>query len=529
MKRVCHSLPMIVCISGALALLTSASSVAAVEAIRPASFFTNSQKIVAGDVKSFDNFGNSVAIHGDTAVVGAFRADDEAGSAYVYVRSNGSWTLQQELVPADAAAGDLFGRSVAISGDTVLVSALADDDNGTDSGSAYVFVRQDGSWTEQQKLLPSDGATGDQAGWSVALSGETAIVGVWLDDDNGAESGSAYVFVRNGQSWTEQQKIVPTDGGLDQRFGISVAIDGDTTVISAMVDDDLGPESGSAYVYVRNVDTWSLQQKLLASDGAAFDRYGISVSISGETVLVGNWRDDDDGFNSGSTYVYVRSGQSWTEDQKIVADDAAAGEEFGYAVDISGDTALIGAFSDDDNGAISGSAYVFRRSGGLWTQAQKLLPSDGAAGDEFGVSVAVDGDFGVSGSWWNDSLYGNAGAAYFYSTRPVCDVEMSMPSYSTGDTVSTEHFKFLVSESAPVQVEWKAWLEVPVIPDLSVVNQGADGSFALAAGADLDLGSVALFPVAPTVPRGAFSFVCRLMDPVTGETHSLDRSPFEVQ
>ena len=444
------------------------------------------------------------------------------------MRKDGVWVEQQKLVPSDGADKDLFGRSVAISGDSILVSSLADDDNGIDSGSAYVFVNNGGIWVEQQKLLPSDGAQGDQAGWSVDIDGDTALIGVWLDGDNGQFSGSAYVFQRNAGIWSEQQKLLPSDGATEERFGIAVSLSGDTALISAMIDDDLGAESGSAYIFQRNGQVWSEQQKLFASDGTAGDRYGISVSIDANTALIGSFHDDDLGADSGSTYVYVNNAGTWSEVQKLVPIDGAAGEEFGYSVSISGDTALIGAFSDDDKGIASGSAYVYRHNNGTWVEEQKLVPDDISAGDQFGVSVAVGGLFAISGAWWSDGAGVNSGSVYIYDTSPVCDASLGQSTYMDGELVSTDTFRLLVSNAAVEAVEWKAWLLGPSQQTIPLVNQGSDGTFILPPGTDVDLGNVPLFTVNSTMQRGSYQFDCRLLHPVTGATHSFDENIFEI-
>ncbi len=219
----------------------------------------------------------------------------------------GATTEQAKLTASDGAISDLFGYSVSISGDTAVVGADGDDDNGTDSGSAYVFVRSGTTWSQQAKLTASDGAEGDLFGWSVSISGDTAVVGAHYDDDNGLNSGSAYVFVRSGTTWTEEAKLTASDGAEDDFFGRSVSVSGDTAVVGAYGDDDYGSYSGSAYVFVRSGTTWSEEAKLTASDGAAHDLFGISVSISGGTAVVGAHYDDDNAFNSGSAYVYAPS------------------------------------------------------------------------------------------------------------------------------------------------------------------------------------------------------------------------------
>jgi FG-GAP repeat protein len=266
----------------------------------------------------------------------------------------------QKLTASDAAEGDFFGVSVAVSGDTIVVGAWDNDGGSENSGSAYVFVRSGVSWTEQQKLTASDAAAGDDFGGSVAIDGDTAVVGARLNDDAGDSSGSAYVFVRSGTTWTEQQKLTASDAAERDSFGESVAVSGDTAVVGARWNDDAGDSSGSAYVFVRSGTTWTEQQKLTASDAAEGDFFGISVAISGDTAVVGVRNDDVVGINSGSAYVFVRSGTIWTEQQKLTASDAAAVDRFGLDVAISGDTVVVGAPANDDAGFNSGSVYIYK-------------------------------------------------------------------------------------------------------------------------------------------------------------------------
>ncbi|CAK8722031.1 MAG: FG-GAP repeat-containing protein [Candidatus Electronema aureum] len=242
----------------------------------------------------------SVAVDGDTAVIGA-------AAAYVFVRAaDGTWSQQAKLTAAD---GDRFGSSsVAMSGDTAVIGASGDDDKGENSGSAYVFIRAaDGSWSQQAKLIAADGGDNDYFGNSVAVSGDTAVIGAYGDDDKGSSSGSAYVFVRAADgTWQQHNKLTAADGAADDNFGWSVALSGDTAVIGARFDDDKGDWSGSAYVFVRWAAncTWSQQAKLTAADGAASDHFGWSVALSGETAVIGAIGDNAKGHLSGSAYVY---------------------------------------------------------------------------------------------------------------------------------------------------------------------------------------------------------------------------------
>ncbi|MDJ0610038.1 MAG: FG-GAP repeat protein [Kiloniellales bacterium] len=273
---------------------------------------------------------------------------------------------ETKLTAGDAAANDGFGRSVAISGNTVVVGAGGDEDAGLQqSGSAYVFQRSGTAWSEQAKLTASDAAAEDFFGSSVAISGDTVVVGAYRDDDAGNSSGSAYVFQRNGTAWSEQAKLTAGDAAAEDLFGFSVAISGDTVVVGAYRDDDAGISSGSAYVFQRNGTTWNEQAKLTAGDAAAGDEFGRSVAISGDTVVAGALLDDDAGNSSGSAYVFQRNGTAWSEQAKLTAGDGAADDWFGRSVAISGDTALVGAVLDDDAGISSGSAYVFEVIGVL--------------------------------------------------------------------------------------------------------------------------------------------------------------------
>ena len=313
----------------------------------------------AHDTYTGDHFGESVAVCEDIAVIGVPRDTGNRGSAWIFRFDGLSWNQDQKLLPGDpGAADDYFGCSVAVSGlDTAVVGAYYDDDNGQNSGSAYVF-RFDGSiWYSHTKLLPSDGEAGDRFGSSVAISGDTAVIGAPWDDDHGTASGSAYIFRFNGSSWVQQAKLLAADAAESDFFGDAVSISGDLAVIGAKQDDDNGFNSGSAYVFHWNGSTWGQDAKLLASDGAERDEFGYSVSVSGDIVLVGAWHADASGADSGSAYAFRFDGSQWIEEAKLLASDGAAGDYFGSAVAVSGQAGVIGAPRDDDDGADSGSAY----------------------------------------------------------------------------------------------------------------------------------------------------------------------------
>jgi len=365
-------------------------------------------KLTAADGTSNDWFGCSVSLAGETALVGAYKDDDKGadfGSVYVFTRTGTTWSQQAKLTAADGTSNDWFGCSVSLAGETALVGAYKDDDKGADSGSAYVFFRTGTTWSQQAKLIASDGTSNDWFGCSVSLTGDTALVGAYKDDDKGADSGSAYVFLRTGTTWSQQAKLIASDGTSNDWFGFSVALAGNTALIGAYQDDDKGADSGSAYVFLRTETTWSQQAKLMASDGATSDYFGYSVSLAGDTALVGAYQDDDTGVSSGSAYVFMRAGTAWSQQAKLTAADGAEDDYFGYSVSLAGDTVLVGAYGDNDNGSDSGSAYVFTQTGITWSQQAKVSAGDAAVGDYFGYKVSLSGDTALIGAYGAGSAY----------------------------------------------------------------------------------------------------------------------------
>ncbi len=383
------------------------------------------QKITASDGVEGDEYGFSVSISGDTAIVGSLGDDDNgdlSGSAYISRWNGVIWMEEQKLLPLDGFSADLFGVSVSISGDAAIVGAYLDDDNGLSSGSAYVYRRNGVIWMEEQKLLASDGAVNDRFGTVVSISGDTAIVGASLDDDNGLDSGSAYVYRWNGLLWVEEQKLLASDRAAGDLFGSSVFINGNTAIVGAQGDDDNGDSSGSAYIYRWNGVSWLEEQKLVASDGALLDRFGVSVCIRADRAIVGSSFDDDNGSNSGAAFIYRWNGATWVEEQKLLASDGFAQDSFGISVCISDTTAIVGAHLDDDNGSDSGSAYIYRWTGVAWVEEQKLVASDGGAVDQFGLSVSISGDTAILGASLDDDNGANSGSAYMFSgvSQPGC-------------------------------------------------------------------------------------------------------------
>ena len=420
----------------------------------PAAGQFDEQKLLASDGAAGDAFGRIVSFSGtpgnEVAIVGALNDDDNgtnSGSAYIYRRSGASWVQEAKLLASDGAASDYFGIYVWISGtpgnEVAIVGAFQDDDNGFNSGSAYIYRFNGVSWVEEQKLIASDGAADDRYGSSVSISGtpgnEIAIVGAFFHDDNTTNSGSAYIYRFNGVSWVEEQKLLASDGAAGDSFGFSVSFsdtpENEVAIIGAHTDNDNGFQSGSAYIFRFNGVSWVEEAKLLASDGAAMDLFGVSASISGdsgnEIAIVGAGAHDANGADSGSAYIYRFNGVNWVEEAKLLASDGAAGDNFGWvSISISStlgnEVAIVGAQGHDDNGFNSGSAYIYRFNGVDWVEGQKLLASDGAAGDAFGGSVSISGAAGnetaIVGALGDDDNGTNSGSAYLFdaASAPPC-------------------------------------------------------------------------------------------------------------
>lgn len=324
--------------------------------LRQDTTWVRKQRLFPGDEEEACRFGDSVSISGDYALVGAHYDSNNTGAAYIFTRQGSTWIEQQKLTASDGSEYDRFGSSVSISGDYALIGAYRYDDNGERFGSAYIFIRDGTTWTEQQKLTASDGMKGDNFGCSVSISGDYALVASSYADDNGDLSGSAYIFTRDGTTWTEQ-KLTASDVTAYDNFGKSVCIYGDYAIIGAPGDDG---GSGSAYIFVREEDIWNEQAKLAAGDGNDGDWFGLSVNIFGDHAIVGC------GYDTPAAYIFARDGTTWTEQQKLIASEP--GDFFGFSASISGDYAIVGAPFDS-----SGSAYVFVMDDTTWTEHQKLF------------------------------------------------------------------------------------------------------------------------------------------------------------
>ncbi|CAM8671775.1 FG-GAP repeat [Comamonadaceae bacterium] len=477
----------------------------------------------ASNAAASDSFGTSVAISDDTMVVGAPGEDSNqttitngstastdnsassAGAAYVFVRSGSAWIQQAYLKAPNAGVSDNFGSSIAISGDTVVVGAPLEESNQTtitngstastdnsasSAGAAYVFVRSGNTWSQQAYLKAPNAEALDNFGSSIAISGDTVVVGAELEasnqttitngstastDNSASSAGAAYVFVRSGSTWSQQAYLKASNAGGGDFFAASIAISGDTIVVGANAEDssqttitngtaasadNTGTDAGAAYVFVRSGSTWSQQAYLKAPNAQATDRFGTSVGISGDTIVVGAQQEDSNqttitnggtassdntATNAGAAYVFVRSGSTWSQQAYLKASNAELGDNFGQSVGISGNTIVVGADGEDsaltsvtngnsitiNNAATdSGAAYVFTRSGTTWSQQAYLKAPNVGSNDNFGAKVGISGHTIVAGAVSEssnqntitngntasaDNTGNNAGAAYVFS------------------------------------------------------------------------------------------------------------------
>ena len=296
-------------------------------------------------------YGHSIAISGDWVLVGS-HGD---GAVYFFRFDGSTWVQEAKVLNPPGGQPQSFGVSVAVSGNTAVIG-----DHGADA--AFVYRFDGSSWNLEAELLPWDTGAHIYFGYGISLFGDVAVIGAYNRDGAVNASGSAYVFRHNGSDWVEEAILLPSDGASDDRFGVLVRCSGNAVLIGARDDDDNGENSGSAYVYRHDGASWVEEAKLLPSDGATWDRFGNTGGFDGDIAVIGSCLDDDNGDASGSAYVFRYDGSGWIEEAKLLASDGAVGDNFGGAwggLGLSGDTAIIGAWKDDDNGTDSGSAYVF--------------------------------------------------------------------------------------------------------------------------------------------------------------------------
>lgn len=387
---------------------------------------------------STNAFGSDVEIEGDYLMVSATKENNDRGAIFAYKRAGTSWVQQDGnsncsgtndcIQSTDIADGDSFGQSISVSGNYMITGAHQNDDSFNGAGSAYVFTTADGgeTWTQQAKLLASDRAQFDYFGWAVSVSGDYAAVGVPYDDNaEGVDSGAVYFFKRDGTSWnpaSSTPKIVPSALDAGDNFGYSVSMSGNYIAIGSPYDEISGSDTGAVYIYTTSDgDTWILDATIKGSSLGTDDDFGGSVALDGEYLGVGSpgypigdW--------DGAAYVFY-SGGSWDDgdtdmQEMIEPSDMSAGNswEFGISVDLDGSDLIVGSDWAQVGGTDTGAAYIYTRSGTVWsTDEEKVYETGGASGDQFGWSVGISGDYSVVGK----TPWGLDGAAFVYYDQPA--------------------------------------------------------------------------------------------------------------
>src|SRR6202162_5360755 len=409
--------------------------------------FSQVTELTATDAASGDQFGYSIKISGDTAVVGAYQKNSSTGAAYIFERNQGgadNWGQVKEVTASDAAANDQFGFSVGINVDTVVIGA---ENKNLGTGVAYIFERNQGgaeNWGQVQELTASDGLQGDQFGNQVTIDADTVAIGAHLKNSS---PGAAYIFERNqggAENWGQVKELTASDAAQNNLFASDLNLNADTLVVGASGNNS---QTGAAYIFERNqggAENWGQVQELPASDAAQGDGFGRAVGISGDTVLVGAFGKNS---STGGGYVFENQCGQWTQTKEATASDAAQNDLFGYSVGISGDTVVIGA---EDKNILVGSVYIFERNQGgaeSWGQVQEIPAPNSAT--FFGQSVGIDGDTVVVGA----ATSNNVGAAYIFErNQGGADNWGEAKELTASDAAGNDQFGFSVGIRADTVV-----------------------------------------------------------------------------
>jgi len=408
------------------------------------------QKLTAFDADQNDSFGVRVSVSDDVALIGAWSDECDAGpycgSAYVYRFSPGtpgSWIYEQKLAAPDAADGDAYGLAVSVDGDLAVVGARGVDCAvGTDCGAAYIYRFNGSVWVEEQKLIASDPSAEALFGQSVSISGDVVVVGAFLRDCGaGPDCGAAYVYRFDGSTWVEEQRLTASDLAESALFGISVSIHLDVVIVGSIFSDCVaGPECGAAYIYRFDGATWIEEQKLTASDASPIDEFAWSVATESGLAVIGAPTDDcPAGVNCGAAYVFRFNGSTWVEEQKLTASDAGSIDLFGDSVAMHNGVVLVGTDRDDcATGMNCGAAYVYRFNGSKWVEERKLTAPAGAPFDFFGFSVAVTDDLAVIGAY-GDGPPAVSGSIFAFTLGTDCNGNDRVDACDIRDGGSTDN------------------------------------------------------------------------------------------
>lgn len=365
-------------------------------------------------------FGIQMDQDGEYAVISTDQsvAPDSIGKVIVYHFEGGSWNEQQVLIALDTASTFSFGYGLCIRDTVLVVGAPSDTVNGHLSGSAYVFMRSGEIWTQTQKIVPSDGSASSAFGRRCVISGQTMLISADVNDDLVLNGGKVYVYQLENGTWTEHQTLFAFDAEEQDNFGAGLAIAGDHAIIGADRDGDDGYNSGSAYAFKRINGQWEFQYKIWAPNGDSGNRFGANIEMTDSLAMI-NRKGYNDNNGSYVVHCYRLTNDTWVEFQTLTVTDGASGDRFGESMSIDGELAILGAKGDDDYGSGSGSAYIFSYGNGIWTENFKLLPPDGGINNYFGSAVGLSEHGAIVTSDRYDNGFEDSGIAYAFSQIPL--------------------------------------------------------------------------------------------------------------
>jgi len=394
-----------------------------------------------------DCFGEAIAQDGNTLAVGAGGDNFSSGSVFVHSGSGGQWGQPIQLQASDLSPQDRFGCSLSLDGDRLAVGARMANGPVVDTGAVYIFERIAGVWTETAKITASDASLSAYFGATVALDGDRLAVGSTLAPPSG--HGAVYIFELVGGVWTEIDKLTPADVAADDVFGSGLDLQGDRFAAGSSGDDDLGPNSGSAYVFDLVGGVWTETDKITASDGTQDDFFGQAIHLDGEQLAVGAYNADSIGLRTGEAYVFVNSGSGWVQQGALTPSSPDQNQMLGSSVLLSGDQLLVGAPGTTDNGVGSGAVFLFERAGGVWSESKKLLsPGSGLGQYQLGNALARDGAAVIAGEWHNGSQGSDSGAVRNFLLEASVEIYCTAKVNSQGclSAISTSG---VLSASAP--------------------------------------------------------------------------------
>ncbi|MBX3396332.1 MAG: hypothetical protein KF841_13295 [Phycisphaerae bacterium] len=455
---------------------------------------------------NFDAMGESASLSGSAFVAGARTRNSTSGSAFVFRDNGGVWTQESELTAFDATDGASFGKSVAIDGDRIIVGAPVAQASGTPVGAVYEFTRVGGVWIPGAKYLASTSQASQLFGQSVSLDGNTLFVGAMQDNTGATGAGAAYVFEYDGATWHETQKLTPSDPSPSALFGSSVVVRGDLAVVGARLARTGLVLHGAAYIYERVGGVWTFSQKLTASDQVNNSFFGWSVDISGETIVVGAYQTFSGGFQSGAAYVFERSGGTWQQSQKLAPATPVGGANFGSAVRMIGSSIAIGARGEN-------AVYLFVRQDGSWQQRERITSPGAETGDRLGSSVDWNGTTLIAGAEFGEVSATNTGTVHIFdlACNGACCIGGSCSMLLAADCAAAGGTFQGVGVQCASQLCGQA-------PGCCVGDFTSNGQ--------VDLGDVAPFVNAVLTPPDSGPAVCRADANIDGTVDGRDISAF---